>query len=97
LNGSTAASETRITTYLGIIQKQIPAKQYFALWRTFPNTCDWSWQESQAVGVTRTYLGTDVFEGAYPYRGMSIVRGGEAACSRSSCRTCSSPSRHGHR
>ncbi|WP_411286094.1 glucoamylase family protein [Lapillicoccus sp.] len=71
----TTVSETRITTYLGIIQKQIPAKQYFALWRTFPNTNDWSWQESQAVGVTRSYLGTDVFEGAYPYRGMKIVPG----------------------
>ena len=71
----TTVSETRITTYLGIIRKQIPAKQYFALWRTFPNTCDWDWQESQAVGMTRTYLGTDVFEGAYPYRGMNIVPG----------------------
>lgn len=71
----TTVSETRITSYLGIIAGQIPAKQYFAMWRTFPNTCDWSWQESQAVGVTRTYLGIDVFEGAYPYRGMTIVPG----------------------
>ncbi len=71
----TTVSETRITTYLGIIAGQIPAKQYYALWRTFPNTCDWSWQESQAVGVTRTYFGLDVFEGAYVYRGMKIVPG----------------------
>ena len=27
------------------------------------------------MGVTRTYLGTDVFEGAYTYRGMNIVPG----------------------
>lgn len=71
----TVVSETRITTYLGIIRRQIPPRQYFAMWRTFPNTCDWSWQESQAVGETRSYLGTDVFEGAYPYRGMRIVPG----------------------
>lgn len=71
----TTVSETRITTYLGILRGQIPGKQYYALWRTFPNTCDWSWQESQAVGTTRTYLGTDVFEGAYTYRGMNIVPG----------------------
>ncbi len=71
----TAVSETRITTYLGIATGQIPARQYFALWRTFPASCDWSWQESQPVGRTRTYLGLEVFEGAYRYRGMRIVPG----------------------
>lgn len=71
----TTVSETRITTYLGIIAGQIPARQYFALWRTFPASCDWSWQESQGIGGTKTYLGIDVFEGAYPYRGMKIVPG----------------------
>jgi hypothetical protein len=29
----------------------------------------------QPVGVTRTYLGIDVYEGAYTYRGMRIVPG----------------------
>ncbi|MEP6629559.1 MAG: glucoamylase family protein [Lapillicoccus sp.] len=71
----TTVSETRITSYLGIITGQIPARQYFAMWRTFPSSCDWSWQESQPAGVTRTYLGTDVYEGAYAYRGMRIVPG----------------------
>ncbi len=69
----TTVSETRITTYLGIITGQIPARQYFAMWRTFPDNYDW--QESKPVGVTRTYLGTDVYEGAYAYRGMRIVPG----------------------
>ena len=32
-----------------------PGAQYYATWRTFPATCDWSWQEMQPVGVTRTY------------------------------------------
>ncbi len=71
----TAVSETRITSYIGISQGQIPPQQYFATWRTFPETCDWSWPESKPVGTHRTYLGIDVFEGAYLYRGMRIVPG----------------------
>lgn len=71
----TAVSETRITAYIGISRGQIPARQYFATWRTFPATCDWSWHEMQPVGEQRSYLGTDVYEGAYTYRGMRIVPG----------------------
>ncbi|HEY6746509.1 MAG TPA: glucoamylase family protein [Mycobacteriales bacterium] len=69
----TAVTEARIALYVGIARGQIPAKAYFATWRTFPATCDWSWQEQQPVGVTRTYLGIPVFEGAYRYRGMQLV------------------------
>jgi len=43
------------------------------MWRTFPATCDWGWPEMQPQGVTRTYLGVDVYEGHYTYRGMDIV------------------------
>lgn len=71
----TTVSETRITSYLGIITGQIPASQYFAMFRTFDANCGWNWQEMQPVGQTRTYLGVDVFEGAYTYRGMHIVPG----------------------
>ncbi|MFL6130766.1 MAG: glucoamylase family protein [Mycobacteriales bacterium] len=71
----TTVSETRITTYLGLIRGQIPPQNYYALWRTFPASCDWSWQEMQPVGVTRTYYGIEVYEGAYTYRGMRIVPG----------------------
>ncbi|GAB3874125.1 glucoamylase family protein [Terrabacter terrigena] len=71
----TTVSETRITSYLGIITGQIPPKQYFAMWRTFPATCDWSWHEMQPVGKNRTYYGIDVYEGAYTYRDMHIVPG----------------------
>ncbi len=71
----TTVSETRITSYLGILTGQIPGAQYFAMWRTFPATCDWSWHEMQPVGETRTYLGVDVYEGAYTYRGMHVVPG----------------------
>jgi hypothetical protein len=71
----TTVSETRITSYLGIITGQIPGAQYYAMWRTFPASCDWDWQEMQPVGENRTYLGVDVYEGAYTYRGMHIVPG----------------------
>ena len=69
----TAITEARIGLYVGIARGQIPAKAYYATWRTFPDTCDWSWQEQQPVGVTRTYDGIPVFEGAYRYRGFQVV------------------------
>jgi hypothetical protein len=71
----TIVSETRITSYLGILTGQVPARHYFAPWRTFPATCDWSWHEMMPVGETRTYMGIDVYEGAYTYRGMHVVPG----------------------
>jgi len=66
-------TEPRIASYIGIARGQVPATHYFKMWRTFPPTCDWGWQEMQPEGVTRTYLGVDVFEGHYTYRGMDIV------------------------
>ncbi|MGZ8782180.1 MAG: glucoamylase family protein [Gaiellaceae bacterium] len=66
-------TEPRIASYIGIARGQIPATHYFKLFRTFPETCDWSWQEQKPAGVTRTYLGVDVYEGHYNYRGMKIV------------------------
>jgi hypothetical protein len=69
----TLNTEPRISSYIGIAMGQLPPSHYFRMWRTFPATCDWSWQEMQPVGVTRTYLGVDVFEGHYTYAGMDIV------------------------
>ena len=66
-------TEPRIASYIGIARGQIPATHYFKMWRTFPDTCDWGWQEMKPAGVTRTYLGVEVFEGHYTYRGMNIV------------------------
>ena len=71
----TIVSESRIASYIGIATGKLPAKEYFGSWRTFPDTCDWSWQETRPVGFHRTYLGVDVFEGAYQYDGMRIVPG----------------------
>src|SRR5262249_20585356 len=66
-------TEPRIASYLGIAFGQIPPEHYFATYRTFPPTCDWSWVEQQPVGTTRTYLGVPVYEGAYTYRGIQFV------------------------
>jgi hypothetical protein len=71
----TIVSESRIASYIGIAKGELPAKEYFGAWRTFPASCDWSWQETKPLGVTRTYLGVNVFEGAYPYAGFKVVPG----------------------
>jgi Putative glucoamylase/Protein of unknown function (DUF3131) len=64
-------TEPRIASYIGIAHGQIPPAHYFATMRAFPDT--WDWQEQKPVGEHRTYMGIDVFEGAYTYRGMHIV------------------------
>ena len=66
-------TEPRIASYIGIALGQIPDEHYFAGWRTFPDTCDWSWPETRPIGVWREYLGMDVFEGAYPYDDQLVV------------------------
>jgi hypothetical protein len=69
----TVVSESRIADYIGIAKGELPQKEYYGRWRSFPNTCDWAWQETRPEGVTRTYFGVDVFEGAYPYAGMLVT------------------------
>jgi hypothetical protein len=69
----TVVSESRIADYIGIAKGELPQKEYYGRWRSFPDTCDWAWQESKPVGQTRTYFGVSVFEGAYAYDGMLIT------------------------
>ena len=69
----TVVSESRIVDYIGISRGQLPQKEYYGRWRSFPDSCDWSWQETRPVGVRRSYFGVDVFEGAYPYAGMLVT------------------------
>ena len=71
----TIVSESRIASYIGIGKGEIPAKEYFGAWRTFPETCDWNWHETKPVGFRKTYLGVNVFEGAYPYEDFRVVPG----------------------
>jgi hypothetical protein len=64
-------TEPRIATYLGIARGQIPAEHYFRIGR-----CRQPWrgpQEQTPQGAIRNYLGVDVFESHYTYRGMKIV------------------------
>jgi hypothetical protein len=69
----TVVSESRIVDYIGISKGELPAKEYYGRWRSFPDTCDWSWQETRPLGVWRSYYGVNVFEGAYPYNGTRVT------------------------
>jgi hypothetical protein len=71
----TIVSESRIASYIGIAKGELPPKEYFGSWRTFPATCDWNWHETQPVGFNATYLGVRVYEGAYPYEDFRVVPG----------------------
>jgi hypothetical protein len=69
----TVVSESRIVDYIGISRGQLPQKEYYGRWRTFPDTCDYKFQETRPIGSWRRYFGVDVFEGAYPYNGTRLV------------------------
>lgn len=70
----TAVSESRIATYIGIANGQIPARDYYGTYRTLPDRgCDFGWQEQKPQGVTRVYDGATVYEGTYGYDGMRLV------------------------
>jgi hypothetical protein len=69
----TIVSESRIASYLGIAKGELPQRHYFGAWRSFPDSCDWSWQETRPVGFHRTYFGEEVFDGAYPYDGTRVT------------------------
>jgi hypothetical protein len=69
----TVVSESRIASYIGIAKGELPAKEYFGTWRSFPDTCDWSWQETRPIGVMHSYYGVNVFDGAYPYAGTQVT------------------------
>ncbi|GAA1678716.1 hypothetical protein GCM10009733_089480 [Nonomuraea maheshkhaliensis] len=69
-----APAETRIGQYVGIALGQLPRESYFGPYRTFPdNGCDFGWQEQKPAGSWKTYLGVNVWEGTYGYRGMRFV------------------------
>jgi Putative glucoamylase/RTX calcium-binding nonapeptide repeat (4 copies)/Protein of unknown function (DUF3131) len=71
----TQVSESRIADYIGITKGEIPSRAYYGRWRSFPDSCDWSWQETRPYGFHRTYFGVDVFEGAYPYNDTLVTPG----------------------
>jgi len=69
----TVVSESRIASYIGIANGQLPQKEYFGTNRAFPATCAYSFQESLPSGPTNTYFGQTVFDGSYKYAGMRIT------------------------
>jgi hypothetical protein len=69
----TYVSESRIATYIGITKGEIPPRAVFGTWRSFPETCDWSWTETRPVGSTHTYYGTSVYDGALAYNGTLVT------------------------
>jgi hypothetical protein len=69
----TLVSESRIVDYVGISKGQLPQQEYYGRVRTFPETCDGAFQEMRPTGVTRTYFGVPVYEGAYDYNNTKLV------------------------
>src|SRR5215210_7609737 len=69
----TVVSESRIADYVGIAKRELPRKVYYGRWRSFPDSCDWSWQETRPAGFDRSYDGVTVYEGSYPYGATRIT------------------------
>jgi hypothetical protein len=69
----TVVSESRIADYIGTAKGELPRKTYYGRWRSFPDSCDWSWQETRPAGFDRSYDGVSVYEGSYPYGATRIT------------------------
>ena len=88
----TVVSESRIIDYVGIAKGQLPDKEYFGRWRTFPNTCDYSFREAKPVGGLAALLRRRRYSRA-PLRytrGVQLVRRRALDVRRRSCRPSSS-------
>ena len=69
----TVVSESRIADYVGIAKGELPRKTYYGRWRTFPDSCQYSFQETRPSGFDRSYEGVTVYEGSYPYGSTRIT------------------------
>ena len=69
----TIVSESRIAAYIGIAKGEVPERVHFGPYRSFPDTCDWSWTETRPVGFTRTYYGTSVYDGSLEYNDTRVT------------------------
>jgi len=70
---TTFNSEPRIASYLAIALGQVPREHYFAAYRTYPDSCEYAWQEARPEGRWREYLGVEVFQGVYHVNGRRLV------------------------
>ena len=71
----TLVSESRIADYIGIAKGELPRKVYYGRWRTFPDSCNYSFQETRPAGFNRVYEGVSVYEGSYPYGATRLTPG----------------------
>jgi hypothetical protein len=69
----TIVSESRIAAYIGIAKGEVPERVHFGPYRSFPDTCDWSWTETRPEGFTRTYYGTSVYDGSLRYNDTLVT------------------------
>ena len=69
----TIISESRIGAYIGIAKGEVPERVHFGPYRSFPDTCAWSWTETRPVGFTRTYYGTSVYDGSLRYNDTLVT------------------------
>jgi hypothetical protein len=69
----TLVSESRIADYVGTAKGELPSKTYYGRWRTFPDSCQYSFQETRPSGFDRSYEGVTVYEGSYPYGSTRIT------------------------
>jgi hypothetical protein len=69
----TVVSESRIADYIGTAKGELPRKTYYGRWRTFPDTCAFSFQETRPSGFHRSYDGVDVYDGSYPYNATRLT------------------------
>jgi hypothetical protein len=66
-------TETRIASYIGIARGHLPPEHYYRIHRVWRPDNGPREQKQVPPGALRTYLGVEVFEGHYTYRGMKIV------------------------
>ena len=86
----TVVSESRIADYVGIAKGELPRKAYYGRWRTFPDSCQYSFQETRPSGFDRSYDGVTRLRGQLSLRlhaddaelGRLDVRGADAGAVR---------------
>ncbi len=79
----TVVSESRIADYIGIAKGELPRKEYYGRWRTFPATCDYSFQETRPSGFYRHVRRRQRLRRRLPVRrDPADARAGAARCSR---------------
>ena len=67
-------SESRIADYIGIAKGELPRKEYYGRWRSFPDTCDCRFAGDAArAGSPAPTTASSVYDGSYPYGGTRLT------------------------